>query len=59
MRELRGKGWRVLGYFLWMQGAGVVLDGQRYGIARLLLAVGVALFAMGVWQSAQGSEERA
>ena len=24
--ELHGKGWRVLGYFLWMLGAGVVLD---------------------------------
>jgi hypothetical protein len=58
MRELRGKDGACWATF-WMQGAGVVLDGQRYGIARLLLAVGVALFAMGVWQSAQGSEERA
>ena len=59
MRELRGKGWRVLGYFVWMQGAGIVLDGHRLGIGRLLLAVGLAVFALGVWQSTQRSEERA
>ena len=59
MRELRGKGWRVLGYFVWMQGAGIVLDGHRLGIARVLLALGLALFALGVWQSTHGSEERA
>ena len=28
MAELRGKGWRVLGYFIWMLGAGVVLDSE-------------------------------
>jgi membrane protein implicated in regulation of membrane protease activity len=53
MRELRGKGWRVLGYFLWMVGAGVVLDSDALGAGRLLLALGAALFATGVWQSAR------
>ena len=38
MRELRGKGWRVLGYFLWMLGAGVVLDSERRAAGALLLA---------------------
>ena len=51
MRELRGKGWRVTGYFIWMLGAGVVLDSDHVGFGRLLLGSGVALFALGVWQS--------
>jgi hypothetical protein len=53
MRELRGKGWRGLGYFVWMLGAGVVLDSTALGVGRLLLALGAGLFATGVWQSAR------
>jgi len=55
MRELRGKGWRVIGYFVWMLGAGVILDSDNLGLGRLLLAAGVALFALGAWQSLRGS----
>jgi len=55
MPELRGKGWRVLGYFVWMLGAGVVLDSDGLATGRLLLLAGVALFALGVWQSASGT----
>jgi hypothetical protein len=55
MPELRGKGWRVLGYFLWMLGAGIVLDSDRLGAGRLLLVGGAALFALGLWQSARGT----
>jgi hypothetical protein len=51
MRELRGKGWRVVGYFLWMLGAGLLLDSHATVTGRLLLVVGAALFATGVWQS--------
>ncbi len=58
MRELRGKGWRVLGYFVWMLGAGVVLDSDALVTARLLLALGAALFAAGVWQSARDARGR-
>jgi len=56
MRELRGKGWRVIGYFVWMLGAGVVLDSDNLAVGRLLLAVGAATFAAGVWQSLRGNE---
>jgi len=49
--ELRGKGCRVLGYFVWMLGAGVRLDSDATGTARALLCAGAALFALGVWQS--------
>lgn len=56
MRELRGKGWRVIGYFTWMLGAGVLLDSDAVAVGRLLLAVGAAIFAAGVWQSRRGSE---
>ena len=56
MREMRGKGWRVIGYFVWMLGAGVVLDSDDVAIGQLLLAVGAAVFAAGVWQSRRGSE---
>jgi hypothetical protein len=59
MRELRGKGWRVIGYFVWMLGAGVLLDSDDLAAARLLLAVGAATFAVGVWQSLRGSEGQA
>lgn len=57
MRELRGKGWRVIGYFIWMLGAGVVLDSTALAVGRLLLALGAALFATGVWQSLHGAGE--
>ena len=56
MRELRGKGWRVLGYFLWMLGAGVVLDSGRSAPAASVLAVGgAALFSLGSVQSLGGA----
>lgn len=51
MSELRGKGWRVLGYFIWMLGAGVVLDSQAVGAGSMLLLVGGALFLLGAVQS--------
>jgi len=51
MPELRGRGWRVLGYFVWMLGAGVVLDSEALGAGGVLLVVGAALFAVGVVQS--------
>ena len=47
MSEMRGKGWRVLGYFIWMLGAGVVLDSAAPGAGGALLAIGGALFAVG------------
>jgi hypothetical protein len=56
MRELRGKGWRVIGYFVWMLGAGVVLDSDHLAVGKLLLGVGAATFAVGVWQSRRGGE---
>jgi hypothetical protein len=48
---LRGKGWRVLGYFVWMLGAGVLLDSDWIALGRLLLVVGAAVFLIGAWQS--------
>jgi hypothetical protein len=54
MNELRGKGWRVIGYFLWMLGAGVVLDRPLGPLGPALLAIGMALFAAGAWQSLRG-----
>ena len=54
MHELRGKGWRVIGYFVWMMGAGVVLDSDEVAAGRLLLALGAALFGLGTWQSLRG-----
>jgi hypothetical protein len=51
MDDLRGKGWRVLGYFIWMLGAGVVLDSEARVIAAVLMAVGLVLFLTGAWQS--------
>ncbi len=51
MAELRGKGWRVLGYFVWMLGAGIVLDSGAVFLGGALLSVGAALFCAGVWQS--------
>ena len=55
MTELRGKGWRVAGYFFWMLGAGLVLDDGPLVLGRLLLVAGAALFIAGAWQS-QGSD---
>jgi hypothetical protein len=52
--ELRGKGWRVLGYFIWMLGAGIVLDSDAVGTGGVLLAAGAALFALGTAQSLRG-----
>lgn len=60
MSELRGKGWRVLGYFIWMLGAGVVLDSNAVGLGGVMLLTGLMLFGVGVLQSqspARGSEE--
>ena len=54
MSEMRGKGWRVLGYFIWMLGAGVVLDSAAPGAGGALLAIGGALFAVGTLQSLAG-----
>lgn len=50
MAELRGKGWRVLGYFVWMLGAGVILDSPAMGAGSALLAAGAALFLLGAVQ---------
>ena len=51
MAELSGKGWRVLGYFVWMLGAGIALDSDADRLAALLLASGMALFLLGAWRS--------
>lgn len=50
MAELRGKGWRVLGYFIWMLGAGVILDSAAAGVGGTLLALGAGLFLCGALQ---------
>ncbi len=51
MAELRGKGWRVLGYFIWMLGVGIVLDSDAVVAGGALLALGAGLFALGTGQS--------
>jgi hypothetical protein len=51
MRELQGKGWRVLGYFLWMLGAGLELDGDAQGSSAVLMVTGLTMFLVGAWQS--------
>jgi hypothetical protein len=51
MNELRGKGWRVLGYFVWMLGAGVVLDSDAVGLGSVMLLTGFILFGVGVLQA--------
>jgi hypothetical protein len=57
MRDaLRGKGWRVVGYFVWMLGAGVVLDSNWLTVGRTLLAIGAAVLLYGVWQSRRAGE---
>jgi hypothetical protein len=58
MVELRGKGWRVLGYFLWMLGVGLLLDGDVEPLADATLAAGGGLFALGVWQSMRGNRRQ-
>ena len=55
MRELRGKGWRVLGYFVWMLGAGVrarrpaVRQSRRLLLCRRRGAVRDRRVAIGAW----------
>jgi hypothetical protein len=44
----------VLGYFIWMLGAGVVLDSEALTAGGALLAVGASLFALGTAQSLRG-----
>jgi hypothetical protein len=51
MPELQGKGWRTVGYFAWMLGAGIVLDGGTLFWGRALLLAGALFFLTGVWQS--------
>jgi len=51
MSELRGKGWRTVGFFVWMVGAGIVLDGGTLFWGRALLLAGALFFFAGVWQS--------
>lgn len=51
MAELHGKGWRVLGYFIWMLGAGVVLDSEATRAGGAMLALGASLFLVGAAQS--------
>lgn len=55
MAELRGKGWRVFGYFVWMLGAGLVLEGDAQPLAGVILAAGCGLFVLGVLQSIGGN----
>jgi hypothetical protein len=50
LEALRGKGWRVLGYFLWMLGAGIVLDADATTFGSLLLAAGVIAYLAGLVQ---------
>lgn len=57
MGELSGKGWRVLGYFLWMLGAGIVLDSDACATGVAILVAGGALFALGAAQSLVRSPE--
>jgi hypothetical protein len=57
MAELRGKGWRVLGYFVWMLGVGVVLDSDDGGFGGLLLAAGALAFLVGTAQASSARHE--
>lgn len=60
MSELAGKGWRVLGYFVWMLGAGVILDSDAWAAGGALLAIGAGLFVLGATHStADDAENRA
>lgn len=58
MTELRGKGWRVLGYFIWMLGAGVVLDSTAVGVGSVMLLTGCVLFGVGALQGQRPAAER-
>jgi hypothetical protein len=58
MNEMRGKGWRVLGYFIWMLGAGVVLDSDAVGLGSVILVLGFVLFVVGVVQAQLGTVPR-
>lgn len=51
MAELSGKGWRVIGYFIWMLGAGLALESDANRLAAAILALGLALFLLGAWRS--------
>jgi hypothetical protein len=51
MHELKGRGWRTVGYFAWMLGAGIVLDDGTLFWGRTLLLAGALFFLTGVWQS--------
>jgi hypothetical protein len=51
MFELYGRGWRTVGYFAWMLGAGIILDGGGLFWGRTLLLSGAFFFFVGVWQS--------
>ena len=55
MRELKGKGWRVLGYFVWMLGAGIYLDSDAGGLAAALMGAGATAFFLGAVQSRPGA----
>ncbi len=58
MGELHGKGWRVLGYFVWMLGAGVYLDSELSTLSMTLLLTGAVAFAAGAAQSAMQIGDR-
>jgi hypothetical protein len=57
MPELYGKGWRVLGYFVWMLGAGLVLESDAAALGVLLLLAGGTAFVIGVFQERQRRPE--
>lgn len=64
MAEMRGKGWRVLGYLIWMLGAGVILDSDAVRLGAVMSTIGALMFLAGAWQSwsqrvagEQGSEQ--
>jgi hypothetical protein len=59
MSDLRGKGWRVLGYFIWMLGAGVVLDSNAIGFGGVMLLTGFILFGIGVLHAQRPAPEGA
>ncbi|MBI4518874.1 MAG: hypothetical protein HY699_24025 [Deltaproteobacteria bacterium] len=48
MAELDAKGRRVLGYFVFMLGAGLVLDSSALWYGVLVMIAGAACFAAGV-----------
>ncbi len=54
MDESVGKPQRVAGFFVWMVGAGIALDGGHANVAGALLALGSILF---LWGAAIGRRE--